>query len=300
MRYLSQQRSKDGTRLKHSSDTRHSALPKMCKDTPPKVSRMDRKYSIQKTLSQMFMANKPTHAEGKTRARQCAKVCTHGHRRLIFTNGYRNILFSVVSVLADRPLRLTFTKLILFLLNEPMGIKQNKIINHQLGTAILRTFGAYDCIPPLLRVPCLLVHLAVMADFITRVYSKLAGLIIETVRIFQGKNFNRVKKRTERVDFKFDRIIIATFLISLVVLFMYNLIGYYVVFMLLLVVRGLCTLILDMVRFCLYDFTEYFVEDSGGAREMRWVDKICFGWIYAIKKSVFSKPGFWRAVVNGK
>lgn len=220
--------------------------------------------------------------------------------KIVITHHYTFISLLLLIFVDDRKISFFLRNTILFLINEPIGIKQNKIISHLIGKIILDSFSILNCIEcKLLRVISLLLNFIFFTLFIFKVYFKLITLICEMLNIFQGKNYNKVKKRTERMNFKFDRIIIASFLFSLIVLFIYNIVGYYLFFLMLYFAFHFWIIGLNFFRFMMLDLNNYVIMGRRGIRLLNKKEKIYFGILYAIKMSVFCQEKFLISILTG-
>lgn len=141
-------------------------------------------------------------------------------------------------------------------MDEPIGIKQNKLICRYIGQTILHTLSIYNtqryC--PLFQ---LLFHINITSFIIFKLYNVISKLIIEIFDIFQSRKYNSLKKRYDRFDFECDQIVISIFLLSILSLIMYNTFGYYIFFAGLQLLLISCKILIESIEWLLYDFSLY-------------------------------------------
>lgn len=232
---------------------------------------------------------------------------------LIIRSNYKRILYLLVTLLLSN----IFCKYILisikFLLSEPLGIKQNTIFNHLIGNFIIKSYNISNSkdTSNILNLHNLyfIFQTKLITKIIFRLYNKIIQLIIEIFYIFQSRNYNVIKKRTDQINYKCDRIILATFLLCLLLVAIYNLIGYY-----------LMCLVIVFVFECfvfLGNFLDVLRVDCEGLRknmrlerrkgifycvgdEINFSDRVKVGLRYAFSLSIFYRNDILKRIIIGK
>ncbi|KAM0678196.1 hypothetical protein BDAP_001211 [Binucleata daphniae] len=147
---------------------------------------------------------------------------------------------------------------IYFLLDEPIGIKQNKIINLYIGNFFLITLGYIKNMTSRANTSILCTYLWCISWLIVKIFSNILKMLKELIFIFQGKNYNRIKRRVDKITIGSDRVVIAVFLFAMLVLAVYNLFGYFILCYFILNVINLYIFLFDIIEFLLtVDFSLY-------------------------------------------
>lgn len=126
-----------------------------------------------------------------------------------------------------------FLKIIEYLVDDPIGIKQNKLIklyfakfyeaifnlqlfilDHEIGMYLPPTFWFW--------------HIKLCNMALCKIFSFTFSILTELISIFRGKNYNKIKYRMDDVQYSPETIILASIFFAFVLLILYNIIGFYI------------------------------------------------------------------------
>lgn len=110
-----------------------------------------------------------------------------------------------------------------YIMNQPMGIKQNTVIKTFFGTLfkhIIRVDTGMDFAQPL----------QICSSIIFSAYSYNTMILMDIFDLLRGKTYNPKKKRTDTIQLSVDQIVLSVFLFSFGFIIYTNLVVYYMYF----------------------------------------------------------------------
>ncbi|KAL0266019.1 UNVERIFIED_CONTAM: hypothetical protein PYX00_011736 [Menopon gallinae] len=122
---------------------------------------------------------------------------------------------------------------IAYLADNPMGIKQNRLLKTYFAefficTSRLQMMAAMSrhawMIPPRYNILCL----RVFNTLVSQLYRHAVQVLVDCINIFGGRSYNALKRRTDRVEYPPDVIILASIVFAFTTLVLYNIIGFYI------------------------------------------------------------------------
>lgn len=131
---------------------------------------------------------------------------------------YINNPHIITSLFVESPLRSMD-----YIMNQPMGIKQNTVIKTIFGT-LFKTIlsvdmGLYFTLP-----------IRICSRIIFAAYSYNTMILMDIFNLLQNKTYNPIKKRTDTIHLSVDQIVLSVFLFSFGFIIYTNLVVYYVYF----------------------------------------------------------------------
>ncbi|KAM0673898.1 pig-Q [Gurleya vavrai] len=173
-------------------------------------------------------------------------------------------------------------------MDEPIGIKQNKMINQQIGQTFVFCLDIANNQNKYFKPFLLIIILAIFSKIIINAFGKILLMLKEIFDIFQGKNYNRLKKRDDKIDYEYDRIVFATVIFSIFCLIIYNIIGYYLLFLVCFYFYKLMNFLGSIFDFFFTDLSMYkkkcYIEDNCVKYiKITKFEKLFFAFKYALK-----------------
>lgn len=121
----------------------------------------------------------------------------------------------------------------LFYLNDnPIGIKQNTLLKTYFSTFFIFAFKIHlkitNLLPRMIPFKFHFFHLIICHNVISKIYYITFRVLCDTINIFGGRNYNKMKKRIDIMIYPPDVIILSSFIFVFSSLIMYTIIGFYV------------------------------------------------------------------------
>ncbi|KCZ77289.1 hypothetical protein H311_01702 [Anncaliia algerae PRA109] len=170
---------------------------------------------------------------------------------MLFNVKYFVILFTDLSI-----------NVISYLNDTPFGLKQNTLLKNYFSLFFLimlkLQLNLLKNIPKMLPYKIFLLHLIIYHNVMTKLYYITYRVIVDCIYIFRGRNYNKLKKRTDRIIYSEDVIILGSFLFVFALLFMYTIIGFYLFALFFRIVFLFFNLFFDiLIIYFTTDFSNY-------------------------------------------
>lgn len=131
---------------------------------------------------------------------------------------YVNRPHAIASIFVESPLRSMD-----YIMNQPMGIKQNTVIKTILGTL-------FKTILPVDMGLNFTLPIRICTRIIFAAYSYNMMILMDIFNLLQNKTYNPIKKRTDTIHLSVDQIVLSVFLFSFGFIIYTNLVVYYMYF----------------------------------------------------------------------
>lgn len=148
-----------------------------------------------------------------------------------------------------------------YLGDEPMGIKQNKLVKRYFIQFFVYTFDVETRVmasryAKLVPINLHYIGLRSYNAMICRIYKLAVDTLLDCMHIFGGRNYNTLKSRIDKMEYSVDVIILASIVFAFTLLILYNIVGFYVLAVLYRAVIAVCELCVATVAFlCVTDFS---------------------------------------------
>lgn len=139
---------------------------------------------------------------------------------------------------------------IAYLTDNPMGLKQSRLLKTYFAeffvcVSRLQMRAATSryawLLPPKYHLLCL----RVFNTLVSHLYRHTVRVLVDCIGIFGGRNYNALKKRTDRVEYSPDVIILASIVFSFAALVLYNIIGFYILAAASQALEALCEILMS-------------------------------------------------------
>lgn len=138
-----------------------------------------------------------------------------------------------------------------------------------LGPASSVAAGAVLLFFPKQAVTALFFHIIVIFHILSRIVSLAAGILLSLLRMFRGKHRNRLMNRTDSMRFGVDQLIMGALLFFAVLLFLENVVFYYLFLLGFHKVYQLGLGVADFLEYAAKDYSKYCdgleLRGGGGA-----------------------------------
>lgn len=156
-------------------------------------------------------------------------------KKHILKKDYFLIFFLISLVINFKYLVILLTDLsieiVIYLNDTPIGIKQNVILKNYFTKFFLVIFNLQlflmKYMPSFTPIKLLLLHLIIIHNVITKIYYVTFRTICDCFNIFRGRNYNRLKNRTDKINYTPDVIVLASFVFVFSLLIMYTIFGFF-------------------------------------------------------------------------
>lgn len=122
---------------------------------------------------------------------------------------------------------------ITYLADNPMGLKQSRLLKtyfaeffvcaSRLQIRVATSRYAW-LVPPKYHLLCV----RVFNTLVSQLYRHTICVLVDCIGIFGGRNYNSLKKRTDKTEYSSDVTILASIVFSFATLVLYNIIGFYI------------------------------------------------------------------------